>query len=110
VRAAALLVLGLLGGCTFGRIVRYGPSNIDDHQVFAQRQLPASEQPFQFQDHRAEGRVPRVVRVPGRGRVGLEGFLRQSKSVAFLVIEGDASSTGATSKVTSPPRRSRSSR
>lgn len=90
-RELLLLLLAIAcEGCTFLRIVRYGPSDIDDYRVFDQRTLPPAAAPFHFVDRREPRRIPRTLRVRGLGKIGLEDYLERSKTVAFVVIQGDA--------------------
>ncbi|MFO0727415.1 MAG: serine hydrolase [Myxococcota bacterium] len=87
---AALLFAALSTGCTFARIVRHGPSDIDDYQVFESRPLPASSKPAHFVDRREPRPIPYRLRIKGLGRVGLDEFLEKTHTVAFLVVKGDA--------------------
>lgn len=90
-RAVMLLALAIAcGGCTFLRIVRHGPSDIDDFKVFDHRELPPAAEPFHFVDQREPRRIPRTLRVRGLGKIGLEDYLARSKTVAFVVVQGDA--------------------
>lgn len=77
----------LLGGCTVGRFFLYNFADTRDHTKFPSRPLPASTAPYQYaladppQD-------PKTITV-GDKEHEFEQFLKDHKTVAFLIIRRD---------------------
>lgn len=84
-------LVALLTGCgTYGRMLRHGPSGVDDDRIFATRELARSPHPFLFRDETTGGDVPEQVRIAGYQTTDLEKILRDNDTLAFLVIRDDA--------------------
>jgi CubicO group peptidase (beta-lactamase class C family) len=85
------MLIVLLSGCgTYGRMLRHGPSGVDDYQIFPGRALARSPHPFSFRDETAVRHVPEQVSVAGYEGTALEKVLRNNDTLAFLVIRDDA--------------------
>lgn len=88
---AALPLLLTLNGCTLGRMLTYGFSDIKDYKRFPSRPLPQQGPPFQFtpaQD--PEFMAHHNVRLKYQDRlVPLDSVLDATNTVAFLVIRRD---------------------
>jgi CubicO group peptidase (beta-lactamase class C family) len=83
--------LTLLCGCgTYGRMLLYGFSEVEDYRIFSGRELEPSSHPFVFRDATKAGRFPEDPTVPGHGGASLETILRENATLAFLVIQDDA--------------------
>ena len=82
--ALAVLATASLAGCKFGRFVWYNFAGINDYKIFPTRELPASADPFLFYTA-AEEKGPKTIN-HGGGEVAFDDFLRETESVAFLII------------------------
>ncbi len=85
--AVVLVATSSLSGCKLGRFVWFNFAGIDDHKIFPARELPASADPFRFHDAERE-HGPKAIGYQG-GEVAFDDFLRQTESVAFLIIRND---------------------
>ncbi len=74
-------------GCLPARIARYNFANITDEKIFPSRSLQPSSQPFSFQKA-TDAKVPKSLALNGKD-VPFEAFLKQHKTVAFLIIRND---------------------
>src|SRR5207247_1120424 len=93
-------VLGLLlvvscalsGGCTTLKVLRYNFPEIDNYNLFANRDVSRASQPYRFKYRQHQRRTLEGLRIrtPKQGEVSLEEFLNSSKTVAFVVIKDDA--------------------
>ena len=85
------------GAETVWRIITYESSSIADYKLFPARTLTTSAPPFQFEDGTGNGhfgalsagRMPLTV-TSYNNQQPLETFLRDTDTVAFLVIKEDA--------------------
>ncbi|MCP5094232.1 MAG: beta-lactamase family protein [Chloroflexi bacterium] len=73
---------------TVWRIISYESSGIEDYKLFPSRTLAPSNSPFQFEDGTGNGRVPTTIALHNNQQ-SLETFLRDTDTVAFLVIKDD---------------------
>lgn len=82
----------LLNGCTLGRMVVYGFSDIKDYKRFPDRELPQVGTPFQFTPHPdADHLAHKGVRLTYQERsVSLDSVFDATNTVAFLVIRHDS--------------------
>ena len=73
----------LLTSCQLGRFVVYNFADIKDHKKFKSRALTANSLPYNFQTTNA-GKTPEKI-----NDVPFEKFLKNHKTVAFLIIKND---------------------
>lgn len=92
------LILGLLllvmaawmavaGPVTVGRVIRYGDTQIDDFKYYPYRSLPASSQPYIFEQAAGPPLNALQVDLGEEGPVPLEDALAANDSIAFLVLQ-----------------------
>ncbi|RJO68685.1 MAG: class C beta-lactamase-related serine hydrolase [Myxococcales bacterium] len=74
--------------CTFGRILKYGPSNVDDFRIFPTRPLRASAAPFRFLPNDGRG-APERATLPDGTEEHLDHLLADNDTLAFLLIQDD---------------------
>jgi len=86
--ASVLVATASLSGCKFGRFVWFNFAGINDYKIFPTRELPASADPFLFHVA-AQEKGPKTITYHG-GEVAFDDFLRQTESVAFLIIRNDS--------------------
>jgi len=86
--ASVLVATASLSGCKFGRFVWFNFADINDYKIFPTRELPASADPFLFHAA-AQEKGPKTISYHG-GEVAFDDFLRQTESVAFLIIRNDS--------------------
>lgn len=82
----------VLPACKVGRFFWFNFSDITDHRIFPARALTPSTQPFRFTDAQQNETFGSTIQVKdhtGESR-SLDVFLRQSPTVAFLVIRNDS--------------------
>ena len=85
------MLVVLASGCgAYGRMLRHGPSGVEDYQIFPGREIAKSPHPFSFRDETADRHVPAQVIVAGYKDTNLEKILRDNDTLAFLVIRDDA--------------------
>ena len=82
---AALLML--LGSCTLGRFVFYNFADINDHKKFQNRTIETSENTWTF-EMRDTLKPPKKLTIEGES-VPWRDFLKEHKTVAFLLIKND---------------------
>jgi CubicO group peptidase (beta-lactamase class C family) len=86
----AVLVLVSAPSCTTYRVIRYNFPEIDNYKIFPNRAVSKSAQPFHFNSTRAfSSRLDSLTAVVDNKAIRLEEFLRESKTVAFIVIKDD---------------------
>ncbi|MEO7080456.1 MAG: serine hydrolase [Flavobacteriales bacterium] len=85
--ALLLLACLLLSGCKVGRFFIYNFADTNDHRKFPSRELPASPAPVHYAEA-AKEKNPKTVGKKGED-IPLEDFLKDHKTVAFLVIQRD---------------------
>ena len=76
----------LIGGCTYGRIIRHLHAGIEDYDIFPYRELEASTAPFRFT---VADSLATEKSFPAYRRAGLDQILERNDTVAFLVIRRD---------------------
>lgn len=74
---------------TVWRIISHESSSIEDYKLFPARTLTASESPFEFEVGMGNGRVPTTITL-NNSQQPLDAFLRETDTVAFIVIKQDA--------------------
>ncbi len=83
-----LLIASLvLTGCTVGRFFIYNFADTRDHKKFPSRPLPASATPFHYAVADPQ-RDPKSIKVGDKEYV-FENFLKDHKTVAFMIIRRD---------------------
>lgn len=77
-----------LSACKYGRFVWHNFADLNDYKIFPNRELKASSTPFVF--HRATmERQPSKTKYQDK-EMSFDDFLKETKSVAFLVIRNDS--------------------
>jgi CubicO group peptidase (beta-lactamase class C family) len=81
---------GLPAGLTaMGRLLKNGPTRIDDFRYYPGRQLRASRSPYHFKNGTAGWRPADLVELGEREFDNLEELLSGSDTIAFLMLKGD---------------------
>ncbi len=86
------LFLILCSSCKLGRFVYYNFADITDHKIFPARKITKGETVFQFQKSDAK-KIPDSITVTFKDkkqRLSFEQYLKNNKTVAFLVIQNDS--------------------
>ena len=83
-----VVTVGLLSACKLGRFVWYNFADLNDYKIFPKRELKASTNPFEFYIASREEK-PTDARYNGVD-MPFDDFLKETKSVAFLVIRNDS--------------------
>lgn len=78
-----------ISSCTFGRLLKYNYSGVDDYKIFPERPLRASTEPWRFPEDFDTGLVPERITFDGRVDVSLDDLLAENDTLAFLVIKND---------------------
>lgn len=88
---AVLLIIFVLSisACQIGRFVYYNFSNITDYKIFPSRSLTASHTKFNFKST-TTGKFPKQIQNSKKESVPFDQFLKETKSVAFLIIKNDS--------------------
>ena len=84
-----LTPLLLVTACQQARFVFYNFADIRDHKKFPSRQLSASNQPFYFSKSKQE-KYPTTLFKNKKDSISFERLLKESGTVAFLVIKNDS--------------------
>ncbi len=85
-----LIVLGiLLNSCQIGRFVFYNFADIKDYKKFSSRALKAPEQKFSF-EIAAKIKSPKTITSKNNKDINFDDFIKDHKSVAFLIIQNDS--------------------
>ena len=77
------------GAATVWRIITSDESSIEDYAQFPQRSLTASKTPFHFLVNETADTPLHTVTFDGQPELPLDDFLRQTDTVAFLLIQDD---------------------
>ena len=86
----AVLASAFVPSCTTYRVIRYNFPEIDNYRIFPNRTVTASAQPFHFNSTGMRAaRLGSLTAVMDKKEMPLEEFLRESKTVAFIVIKDD---------------------
>lgn len=84
-----LLAMGtIVSSCKLGRFVYYNTADITDYKIFPYRTINKSTSPFVF-TNADKVKVPRTY-VPVDKEVNFENYLKENKTVAFLIIQNDS--------------------
>jgi len=83
---AACIAAILIGGCTYGRMIRHRDAGIEDYGIFPYRGLEASTAPFKFT---VADSLAAEEALPAYRRARLDEFLEKNDTVAFLAIRRD---------------------
>jgi CubicO group peptidase (beta-lactamase class C family) len=86
---AALIVMVSLSACLPSRFVWYNFANIGDHRIFPSRSLSPSPTPHQFK-RSTTPQGPKTISIGDKKNQPFEKVLKDSKTVAFLVIRNDS--------------------
>ncbi len=81
-------ISSLLSACKYGRFVWYNFADLNDYKIFPTREVKASVQPFHFHQAMTEQK-PTDARYK-EVEMSYDEFLKETKSVAFLVIRNDS--------------------
>ncbi|MFB9864654.1 serine hydrolase domain-containing protein [Rufibacter immobilis] len=88
--AGSLLLVSLLfSSCQVGRFIYYNFANITDYKIFPSRPLTGSSTPFRFPQS-SRPSVPNALTAIAPTQQAVEQFLKDNKTVAFLVIHRDS--------------------
>ena len=85
-------IITVFTSCKVGRFVRYNFANITDHKIFPSRTIETSTNFFNFPNAQT-GYVPDSLKVTSKGvkaYVPFEKYLKDNKTVAFLIIHKDS--------------------
>lgn len=82
-----IITVTVFTSCKLGRFVYYNFADITDYKIFPVRTAKKSDQPFTY-NIATEGKSPRTITRNGK-EVSFESYLRQNKTVAFLIIKND---------------------
>lgn len=86
----AYIVLAIIiSSCQLSRFVFYNFADIKDHKIFPARDLEKSETPFNFCKG-ANCYCPKTLVCDNKEKIDFEVMLKESKTVAFLVIRNDS--------------------
>jgi len=90
-RIFSLLIFNLLiiTSCQQARFVFYNFADIRDHKKFPSRKLSASDKPFYFSTSKQE-KYPTTLFKNKKDSISFERLLKESGTVAFLVIKNDS--------------------
>ena len=81
---------GFTAGMTaMGRLLRNGPTQIDDFKHYPSRQLQVSASPYRFRESPDGWSLPVPVEIGEGAARNLEDVLQDSDTIAFLVVKGD---------------------
>ena len=92
---AFLLSLNLISytNTTIGRVIRYGPGNVDHYQKFPYHRIATSSNPFKFTENNVESIVKSRfynISYGNNQKVGdLDQFLEKTDTTSFIVIHKD---------------------
>ncbi|ERJ60673.1 serine hydrolase domain-containing protein [Sphingobacterium paucimobilis] len=85
---ALIAVASLLSACKYGRFVWYNFADLNDYKIFPTRELKASDDPFVF--YHADVETKPTGTTYKDKELSFENFLKETKSVAFLIIRNDS--------------------
>lgn len=87
-----ILFLGTLVSCKVGRFVYYNFADITDYKIFPERKIEKSDTPFYFA-HKSNTKFISSITITVKKKqkdIAFEDFLKNNKTVAFLVIKNDS--------------------
>jgi len=84
-----ILILVLFNSCQIGRFVFYNFADIKDYQKFPKRNLIAPDQKFNFKNA-LKSKSPKTLTVKNKKDINFDEFLKDHKTVAFMIIQNDS--------------------
>jgi CubicO group peptidase (beta-lactamase class C family) len=84
-----IIVIILFNSCQIGRFIFYNFADIKDYKKFPKRTLKASDQKFIF-NNALKSKSPKTLTVKNKKDISFDQFLKDHKTVAFMIIQNDS--------------------